>query len=75
MAPKKKIVVHKEKCKGCELCLSVCPHGVLTISTEVNKRGLPYIIVEHPEKCTGCGQCALICPDLGIEILLEENEN
>lgn len=61
--------IDKERCKGCMLCIDVCPQKILKISDDVNKRGTRYIIVTDPGKCTGCGLCVLMCPDCAIEIL------
>lgn len=66
------IRVDKEKCKGCMLCIRVCPHGVLQDPGSFNKKGLRYVAVKHPEKCTGCGLCYIICPDSGIEIRFQD---
>ena len=34
---KAKVVIRKDRCKGCELCISVCPKHILAIDdTEVN---------------------------------------
>ena len=57
-----------EKCKGCLLCVSVCPGKALALSGELNERGLRYVILKDTDKCTGCGMCALVCPDCAIEI-------
>lgn len=35
------VVVNKERCKGCELCVVACPCQVLALQpTEVNDKGL-----------------------------------
>lgn len=63
-----KIVVIKERCKGCQICVSVCPRECLKISEEHNQAG--YFVVElvSEEKCTGCGVCGEMCPDLALQI-------
>jgi 2-oxoglutarate ferredoxin oxidoreductase subunit delta len=59
-------------CKGCELCVSVCPKKILKISdTEVNEMGYHPISVVDPDQCTGCAVCALICPDGVISVMIE----
>ncbi|MDD4956997.1 MAG: 4Fe-4S binding protein [Candidatus Omnitrophica bacterium] len=68
-----RVKIDAEKCKGCVLCVDVCPNGVLALSDKVNKKGMQYVVVEHPEKCTGCGLCAIMCPDCGIEIEIEKD--
>ncbi|MFH1878230.1 MAG: ferredoxin family protein [Candidatus Omnitrophota bacterium] len=70
-AGKKKIKIDKQRCKGCGLCVNVCPGQVLILSGEVNKKGFRYAVAERPENCTGCGLCYVICPDCGIEIIGE----
>jgi len=73
MAKKKNTIkIDKERCKGCSLCIGICPQGVLGLSDEVNKKGHRYVVVKHPEKCTRCGLCFIMCPDCSIEIPGEE---
>ncbi len=60
--------IDKERCKGCLLCVEVCPAGALSISRGVNEKGLRYVELKQPEKCTGCGLCFIMCPDCAIEI-------
>ena len=66
------ISIDTERCKGCEFCVSVCPHGVLKMTTQLNSNGLHFPEITDPDKCTGCQLCAQICPDAAIE-LEEEN--
>lgn len=47
-------------CKGCGICIDICPHQVFTS----DKDGKP--IISLPEKCTQCALCWLHCPDLAI---------
>ncbi|MDD5634871.1 MAG: 4Fe-4S dicluster domain-containing protein [Candidatus Omnitrophica bacterium] len=60
--------IDAERCKGCELCISVCPKKLLGKKGKVNKRGIQYIILKDADNCTGCALCAMICPDCAIEI-------
>jgi 2-oxoglutarate ferredoxin oxidoreductase subunit delta len=66
-----KLKIDKEKCKGCLLCIHVCPQKVLEASKEVNKKGLKYVVLKDSQKCTKCALCALMCPDCAIELLEE----
>ncbi|MGB2629808.1 MAG: 4Fe-4S dicluster domain-containing protein [Candidatus Omnitrophota bacterium] len=67
-----KLKIDKERCKGCILCVNVCPQHVLELTKEVNKKGCRYVNLKDPEKCTHCGLCAIICPDCAIEIIEEK---
>ena len=77
MASKKKkgsIVIDRESCKGCYLCISVCPNKVISTSQRLNQKGYYPAEVKKAEgsetagTCTGCAQCATICPDVAIEV-------
>ncbi len=64
------VLVDVDRCKGCELCATMCPQGVLHMSREsLNARGYrPVELVDPEGKCTGCAICALICPDVVLTI-------
>ena len=57
-----------DRCKGCGLCVSVCPKKVLEISNKVNKMGYYPAYQARPEDCTFCNACCLMCPDVAISI-------
>lgn len=63
-----KVVINKEKCKGCLLCVSFCPKGLLIVDTELNTKGIRPVKLKEAAGCIGCAQCAVICPDCCIEI-------
>jgi 2-oxoglutarate ferredoxin oxidoreductase subunit delta len=64
------IAIEVDRCKGCELCTTVCPQNILRMSQErFNARGYrPVQLVDPDGKCTGCTLCALICPDVVITV-------
>ncbi len=62
MAMKGKIVVDTEKCKGCQVCIPVCPANVIEMSKFVNGKGYNFM-EQVREECTGCTSCAIVCPD------------
>ena len=66
-----KILIDTDKCKGCGLCVEVCPKGAVRISRNSNAMG--YFPAEVcGDGCTGCGSCALMCPDVAIEVFREK---
>jgi 2-oxoglutarate ferredoxin oxidoreductase subunit delta len=53
-----------ERCKGCGLCVPVCPKGVLANDTAtVNRLGYHPVRLTDPTGCTSCALCARVCPD------------
>ncbi len=70
-----KIVIDAERCKGCQLCVTVCPHGVITICDKLNSKGYLPAEVTNTAGCTGCASCAIICPDCAIEVWRDEPGN
>ena len=68
---KGRIVIDEGRCKECKLCVSVCPTGILAISSRLNERGYMPVEVTDMDKCTGCGMCAVMCPDVCITVYRE----
>ena len=60
------VVIDRERCKGCELCIPACPPRVLRMSEVRNERGVAY--PELVPGCTGCGACLWVCPDFCFEV-------
>jgi len=56
------VQISKKWCKGCGLCIAVCPKKVLELDADVKCEPV------RPEDCIGCRQCENICPDLAITI-------
>ncbi|MDB9822495.1 ferredoxin family protein [Deltaproteobacteria bacterium] len=72
---KGRITIDSEICKGCYLCISVCPNEVIIVSDHLNQQG--YYPVEtkkngnNDKGCIACSMCAIICPDVAIEVYSE----
>jgi len=62
-----KITINTERCKGCGLCVTVCPKGGIIISKQSNKSGY-FPAEKNDSDCTGCALCAIICPDAAIGV-------
>ncbi len=67
-------IIDENKCKGCGLCIAVCPKKTLKISDKVNVKGYFPAFREEPEKCVYCGTCYKMCPDVAISIGETEEE-
>ena len=66
---KGKVTFDADTCKGCELCINVCPMKILSLDkSKLNAKGYHAAMVTEPEKCTGCASCALMCPDSVITV-------
>jgi 2-oxoglutarate ferredoxin oxidoreductase subunit delta len=71
-----------ERCKGCGLCVAVCPKQQIDISEDLNAKGYypAHFKGSEPEaseeaKCTGCALCAVTCPDVAIEVYRESKKD
>jgi pyruvate formate lyase activating enzyme len=55
------LIFQTAKCNSCKLCLGVCSHQALTLSTG------PKIQVNQG-LCDACGRCADVCPTAALQI-------
>ncbi len=62
-------------CKGCGLCVNVCPKKVLEISKDVNVKGYFAAYQARPDDCIKCAICCTMCPDVAITITEVEEES
>ena len=51
------LIVNRAWCKACDLCVEVCPTGILALDAS------DRITVSDISRCIFCGLCALRCPD------------
>ncbi|MCK9453538.1 MAG: 4Fe-4S dicluster domain-containing protein [Sulfurimonas sp.] len=58
--------VNTNNCKACDICVSVCPSGVLGMKYDPTSTLGAMISVDNPEACIGCMECELSCPDFAI---------
>ena len=69
-----KIIIDTERCKGCGLCVIVCPKNSIIISKSSNTNG--YFPAEtNNTDCTGCAMCAIICPEAIIEVQRDNDKS
>jgi len=77
MARKGTIVLDRERCKGCYLCIRACPVKALKKDGTPNASG-SYPAAPAPPgdgeagNCIACGNCFEVCPDVCIEVYQED---
>jgi indolepyruvate ferredoxin oxidoreductase beta subunit len=57
------VYIFEPWCKGCEICVSLCPRKSLEMGPGKVAR------LARPDTCTGCGLCELWCPDFCITVM------
>ncbi|MHA1489740.1 MAG: DUF362 domain-containing protein [Promethearchaeota archaeon] len=60
------VVVDKEKCVGCGVCLEACVWDAMEMIDE---------IAHVSERCIGCGRCETACPNDAISIIFNDPSN
>ena len=70
------IKINRELCKGCLLCTTVCPTGIISKAGKVNSKGYFPAMVEDAKQgeCKQCAFCSLMCPDAAIVVLKKEKQ-
>lgn len=68
------VKINHSICKGCGLCVDVCPKDVLVIDmSTINVKGYSPSKAERAEDCIACGNCAITCPDSVISVYVKED--
>jgi len=62
------VTIDGEYCKGCNLCLQVCPKKVFSRGEKRSREGYRMPDVSQEGHCSGCLLCEMTCPDLALSV-------
>ena len=62
------VKVKEDRCKGCELCKTVCPKDCFSMNEGLNARGVHYATFDEKAGCIACLNCYVACPDLVLQV-------
>jgi 2-oxoglutarate ferredoxin oxidoreductase subunit delta len=65
----KELVINRDWCKGCAICVALCPKQVLELDAKEKATAV------RPEECICCKLCELRCPDLAITVLTQQDDD
>lgn len=64
-----RIIVDGRYCKGCGLCVEVCPATCIVLDPDtITDKGYHPAMLTDESLCTGCASCAVMCPDVAITV-------
>jgi 2-oxoglutarate ferredoxin oxidoreductase subunit delta len=66
---KYKIEINQKWCKGCGICMALCPKGILVPEGLDQKAS-----VTDPDLCINCKMCEVHCPDFAIRVVDAEDK-
>lgn len=56
------LLVYRDYCKGCNICVADCPEKILALDQH------HIAVVTDIGRCVFCGICAVRCPDFALAI-------
>jgi len=61
------VVVNKRLCKGCGICVDICPKRALVMDGVCSETGYRNPVLTG--ECIGCRICMWYCPDQAIVVV------
>ena len=69
------IIIDRDLCKGCDICVRVCkPEGLILVDAPDKWEGA-VVEMKDPELCNFCRLCEVQCPDFAIRVMRKEDED
>lgn len=63
------VTIDESLCKGCALCVTVCPKGLLQPARRFTSKGYQLVeLIDPAGACTGCAMCATLCPEAALRV-------
>ncbi len=62
------VLVNETACKGCGICIAMCPVKILNFSEDFNEQGFHFPKVSDQGKCVKCRNCMIYCPDFAMVV-------
>jgi 2-oxoglutarate ferredoxin oxidoreductase subunit delta len=69
-----RLVVNETWCKGCRICVDLCPQNVLSMVEAHDRWEGAIVKVTNMDACNGCGICEVECPDFAITVYAPEKK-
>ena len=63
------ILIDDQFCKGCNLCIEVCPREVFGRGDKRSRAGYSMPKVLSLGNCVACFLCEMTCPDLALTVI------
>lgn len=68
------LVINETWCKGCRICVDLCPCHVLEMVEAPYRWEGTVVKVKEMDACNGCGICEVECPDFAISVYAPEKK-
>ena len=69
------IIIDRDLCKGCDICVRVCKPEQLKLVDAPDKWEGAIVEMGDPDECNFCRLCELQCPDFAIRVLRKDEED
>ncbi len=68
------ILIDRDLCKGCDICVKVCKPEILKLVDAPDKWEGAVVDLVGIDDCTFCRLCELQCPDFSIRVIRKDEE-